>query len=89
MTRFQLTYIKGFKAPLYTTLWVPMKLERDQLTRLLYGGRVSLLVALIASCISTIIGTLIGISAGYFGGWYDTMMMRITDSIIALPLLHY
>jgi len=63
------------------------EIGRDHLARLLYGGRVSLTVGLIAALFSAVIGTIIGICAGYFGGRLDSLLMRITDSVIALPLL--
>ena len=62
-------------------------LGRDLLVRLAYGGRVSLLVGFTAAIIAAAIGTSIGLIAGYFGGWLDTLLMRTTDSVIALPLL--
>lgn len=60
---------------------------RDVLLRLLYGGRVSLAVGLTAAVIAATIGTAIGVMAGYFGGRLDALLMRLTDSVIALPLL--
>ncbi|MBV8538243.1 MAG: ABC transporter permease [Alphaproteobacteria bacterium] len=60
---------------------------RDVLLRLLYGGRVSLLVGLTAALVATTIGTVIGVLAGYFRGRLDALLMRITDGVIALPLL--
>ena len=63
------------------------EIGRDHLVRLLYGGRVSLTVGLIAALFSAVIGTIIGICAGYYGGRFDSFLMRITDSVIALPLL--
>lgn len=63
------------------------ELGRDFLLRLLYGGRVSLLVGIVGALAATCIGTVIGLLAGYFGGRVDTLLMRITDAIIALPLL--
>ncbi len=60
---------------------------RDLLARLLRGGRVSLAVALAAALTSAVIGTAIGLAAGYYGGWFDRALMRITDGVIALPLL--
>lgn len=58
---------------------------RDLFTRILYGGRVSLLVALLATVISIVAGGVIGATAGYFGGWYDTVVMRIMDVFMAIP----
>ncbi|HSR70802.1 MAG TPA: ABC transporter permease [Kiloniellales bacterium] len=63
------------------------ELGRDLLLRLLYGGQISLLVGLTAALCSALIGTAIGLLAGYFGGTTDALLMRLTDSIIALPLL--
>ncbi len=63
------------------------ELGRDLLVRLLYGGRVSLIVGLSAAVFSAIIGTAIGILAGYFGGRLDAFLMRFTDGVISLPLL--
>ena len=63
------------------------ELGRDLLVRLLYGGRISLLVGLVAAVFSAIIGAVIGILAGYFGGRLDDLLMRFTDGVIALPIL--
>ena len=63
------------------------EIGRDHLARLLYGGRISLAVGLSAALVAAVIGTLIGITAGYFGGRLDALLMRLTDSVIALPLL--
>lgn len=63
------------------------ELGRDVLVRLLYGGQVSLMVGVTAALASAVIGTAIGLLAGYFGGRLDALLMRLTDGIIALPLL--
>jgi peptide/nickel transport system permease protein len=62
-------------------------LGRDTLTRVLYGGRVSLLVGLLAMSVSVAIGTVIGALAGYFKGWADSLLMRLTDLFLSLPSL--
>jgi peptide/nickel transport system permease protein len=59
---------------------------RDVLTRLLYGGRVSLAVALASMAASIVIGLTVGALAGYAGGPADVVLMRITDGMLALPL---
>ena len=63
------------------------ELGRDLLVRLLYGGRVSLIVGLAAAAVAAVVGTFIGLLAGYYGGWLDSILMRVTDGVIALPLL--
>jgi len=62
---------------------------RDILTRLIYGSRISLKVAVAAVLVSGIIGTALGILSGYIGGWVDQVVMRITDSWLALPALTF
>lgn len=63
------------------------ELGRDLLVRLLYGGRVSLFVGLVAAIAAMVIGTALGLLAGYYGGALDALLMRLADSVIALPLL--
>ncbi|WP_378944355.1 ABC transporter permease [Mesorhizobium sp. ANAO-SY3R2] len=62
-------------------------LGRDVLLRLLYGGQVSIAVGVLATVITAVIGISIGVSAGYVGGRFDNLLMRMTDCIIALPLI--
>ncbi len=63
------------------------ELGRDELARLLYGGRVSLAVGLVSAAISMIVGILAGATAGYFGGWADSVLMRFVDVVISIPAL--
>jgi len=60
-------------------------LGRDVLSRMLYGGRISLLVGLVAVGISTAIGILLGALAGFYRGWVDTFIMRIVDVMLSIP----
>lgn len=62
-------------------------LGRDLLTRVMYGARISLLVALIATVVNFLIGVLYGAFAGYKGGRVDSVMMRIVDVINSVPLV--
>ncbi|MBI1296711.1 ABC transporter permease subunit [bacterium] len=62
-------------------------LGRDVFTRVIYGGRISILVGLMATLISLAFGVLVGAVAGYFGGWIDNVLMRITDAFLSLPSL--
>jgi len=63
------------------------QLGRDYLTRVLYGGRVSLFVGVMVVVITLIIGIPIGMVAGFFGGWVDDVLTRIIDAFLALPSL--
>jgi len=60
---------------------------RDVFIRLIYGARISLGVAFAATISSAIIGITVGSLAGYYGGYLDSILMRITDSLLALPVL--
>jgi len=61
------------------------KLGRDILSRVLYGGRISLLVGATTVVISLAIGLAIGSLSGYFGGWTDQLLMRLVDILMAFP----
>lgn len=60
-------------------------LGRDVLSRMLHGGRISLLVGLVAVGISTAIGILLGAVAGFYRGWVDTFIMRLVDVMLSIP----
>jgi peptide/nickel transport system permease protein len=62
-------------------------LGRDEATRVMLGGRLSLSVGLLAVALSVIVGTLVGAFAGYFGGMVDSLLMRLTEMFIAFPPL--
>jgi peptide/nickel transport system permease protein len=62
-------------------------LGRDVLSRLMYGAQISLIVALMGTLVAGTIGTLLGVVAGYFGGWWDQVIMRVTDAWLTLPSL--
>jgi peptide/nickel transport system permease protein len=64
-------------------------LGRDVLSRLIYGARVSMVVGFTAVLVAGVIGTLLGIVSGYLGGWVDQVIMRITDTWLALPALTF
>jgi len=61
---------------------------RDQLTRLLYGGRVSLFIGIIGTTISFAIGCLVGGISGYFGGWLDAVLMRLAEVLMSVPSIY-
>ncbi len=60
---------------------------RDELSRLLHGGRVSMQVAYFATAIAVFLGLFVGVSSGYFGGAYDFAVMRLVDVVLSIPFL--
>jgi len=62
-------------------------LGRDILSRIIYGARTSLIVGLIVVSLAATIGMSLGLTAGYFGGWIQTVLMRLIDSIMSFPMI--
>lgn len=77
----------GAKAPTLAHWFGTDFLGRDLLTRVLYGGQISLLVGILAASVAATIGTLYGAVSGYLGGRIDALMMRAVDVIYALPYM--
>jgi len=65
------------------------ELGRDVLSRLLHGGRVTLLVGVAAMLASLLIGVIVGALAGFNGGWLDAVLMRFTDGMLAVPAFFF
>ncbi len=63
------------------------ELGRDLLSRIIYGSRVSLLVAFVSVCVSLVLGTALGMMAGYFRGWVEVAIMRTVDVVLSIPAL--
>jgi peptide/nickel transport system permease protein len=61
------------------------QLGRDELSRLIYGARFSLLIGVVAVSVGLSIGIVLGAIAGYFGGWIDSVVMRLMDILLAIP----
>src|SRR5438874_8022004 len=61
---------------------------RDQLSRFLYGGRVSLFAGLLGAGVTVLLGLCVGAAAGYYGGWRDDLLMRLAELFLALPWLY-
>ena len=77
----------GAQAPSWQHWFGTDYFGRDLLTRVLYGGRISLIVGLLAATVAALVGTLYGAVAGYAGGRVDGAMMRVVDVIYALPYM--
>lgn len=86
-TKDELGAIKVLAPPSQEHLLGTDSLGRDMLSRIIYGGRVSLSVAFVAVMIATITGVFLGVIAGFYGKWVDTLIMRITDVVICFPVL--
>ncbi|MCC7275870.1 MAG: ABC transporter permease [Alphaproteobacteria bacterium] len=76
-------FLAPFQNPAY--LLGTDELGRDTLSRLLYGGRISLTVGLVAMATTVLTGAVIGIVSGYLGGWVDTVLMRFVDTMLCFP----
>lgn len=86
--RFDAIDLNGIRqAPSLHHLMGTDDLGRDLFTRVLYGGRISILIGLLSAAVATGIGTLVGALAGYYGGLIDSLLMRATDVAYALPAL--
>ena len=79
--------LKRFEAPTAKHWLGTDEAGRDVMVRLMYGGRISLLVGLAGAISAAMLGTLIGLMAGYYRGRTEAVLMRMTDGVISLPLL--
>jgi len=77
----------ALKAPSAAHWFGTDNIGRDMFTRVLYGGRISLLVGVSVAAWAGVLGTLIGASAGYYGRWLDQLLMRVTDLFLSIPFL--
>jgi peptide/nickel transport system permease protein len=89
-TRYQYDaqdFVSKFSFPSWSHLMGTDNFGRDIWTRLLYGGRISLLVAVLSVAFSLAIGIVLGATAGYFGGKYEVIVTRLLDIMMAIPAL--
>ena len=77
----------SFAKPNATNWFGTDELGRDVLSRIMYGGRVSLAVGLLSTVLSIFLGITIGALSGYFGGWLDSTLMRVTDAFLTFPTI--
>jgi peptide/nickel transport system permease protein len=76
-----------FQPPTVAHLFGTDELGRDIFTRILYGGRVSLLVGLVSTILTILLGVVVGALSGYYGGVLDNVLMRITDTFLTFPTI--
>jgi peptide/nickel transport system permease protein len=80
--------LSGIRQPPSLEHWLGTDdLGRDLFTRILYGGRMSILIGVLAAILGTGLGSLVGSTAGFYGGWIDNVLMRCTDVAYAIPSL--
>ncbi len=82
------THLFGVDEPAAIHLLGTDEFGRDQLSRLLWGGQISLATGWLAALLSLIVGLTLGLFAGFFGGWRDAIIMRGVDLFLALPWLY-
>jgi peptide/nickel transport system permease protein len=90
LTHFQpqtIDLTSTFQPPGSTHLLGTDELGRDTLTRLIWGGRVTLGIAFLTVAMSLTVGTAVGMAAGYYGGWIDDLLMRFVDTVLAIPAI--
>jgi peptide/nickel transport system permease protein len=84
---YQLNLLETFQAPGHAHLLGTDELGRDTLTRLIYGGQVTLGVAFLTVALSLTLGTAVGLITGYYGGWIDDVLMRVVDMVLSIPAI--
>ncbi|HEY2282138.1 MAG TPA: ABC transporter permease [Solirubrobacteraceae bacterium] len=62
-------------------------LGQDVASRVIHGTRVSLIVGIVGTAVATVLGTIVGLLAGYYRGWTDTLLSRMVDVVLAIPVL--
>jgi len=80
----------AFGSPLGPSLAHPFGVDplgQDVASRVIYGARVSLIVGIVGTGIAAVLGTLVGLVAGYYRGWTDTLLSRMVDVVLSIPIL--
>jgi peptide/nickel transport system permease protein len=83
----ELHLVDQLKPPSATYWFGADELGRDIFSRIVYGARISLEAGLISVLVAALVGVVTGLSAGYLGGWYDSVIMRFWDTLLAFPAI--
>jgi ABC-type dipeptide/oligopeptide/nickel transport system permease subunit len=84
------TLTNAFGSPLGPSSAHPFGVDplgQDVASRVIYGTRVSLIVGIVGTAVATVLGTIVGLLAGYYRGWTDTLLSRMVDVVLAIPVL--
>jgi peptide/nickel transport system permease protein len=84
---YKQSLVDSLQGPSASHLFGTDSLGRDVLSRVIYGGRITIPVSMAAVIIALLIGVPIGLASGYWRGWTDTIIMRLTDILLAFPSL--
>lgn len=80
--------VKARLSPPSATHWFGTdSVGRDVFVRIIYGGQISLFIGVLAVTVSVSLGTVVGGTAAYYGGWVDSLLMRFTEAMLAIPSL--
>ncbi len=80
----------AFGSPLGPSLAHPFgvdQLGQDVMSRVIYGTRVALEVGILGTAVATVIGVVVGVLAGFYRGWVDTLLSRLIDVVLSIPIL--
>lgn len=83
------THLFGVAAPAKVTFFGTDAYGRDEFSRVLYGGRISVAAGITATFITLLAGTILGVIAGYYGQWIDESLMGVTELFLSLPWLYF
>jgi peptide/nickel transport system permease protein len=81
-------HLLGVDSPCQLFLFGTDDFGRDELSRMLYGGRISLIAGMLAAVAALTTGTALGLFSGFYGGWFDAAVMRFAELFLALPWLY-
>jgi peptide/nickel transport system permease protein len=82
-------HIFGLETPGKCLLFGADEFGRDEFSRVLYGGQLSVAAGIVATAITLLVGSIVGVVAGYYGGWIDETLMGTTELFLSLPWLYF